>query len=186
MEFVEPKRIAKLLDYYRGTWGIAGGWAIDLYLNKETWKHSDIDVVILRDEQIKLKNYLSDYQFKFVHAGCLSDWTGEENLALPIHELHGQKKAEETIEVLLNHVKEGKWLFRRNKAITYPEQQFIYKSQLGIPIVCLEVVLLYKAKMNQKKDLWDSQLSLPGLELSKINWLKRLLNLPMEITHGLK
>lgn len=180
MGFEEPKRISKLLEAYRGTWAIAGGWAVDLFLNKQTRKHSDIEVVILRDEQIKFKHYLSDYQFKFVQAGSLCDWTDEENLVLPVHEIHGQNKEGETIEVLLNDVKDGKWQFRRNTAITYPLEQFMHKSKLGIPIVSPEVVLLYKAKINQEKDVLDLQVSLPTLELSKIKWLKQAI----ELTHG--
>jgi hypothetical protein len=180
MVFQKPRRIAKLLKAYRGTWAIAGGWAIDLFLNKETRKHSDIEVVILRAEQIKFKRYLSSYQFKSVQAGSLCDWTDEERLALPIHEIHGYNKEGETIEVLLNEVQDGKWQFRRNPAITYPKEQFILKSQLGIPIVSPEVVLLYKAKMNLEKDLLDLQISLPSLELRKIKWLKQAI----ELTHG--
>jgi hypothetical protein len=180
MGFEEPKRIADLLKAYKGSWAIAGGWAIDLFLNKETRKHADIEVVILRDEQIMFKQYLATYQFKFVQAGSLCDWTDEECLALPIHEIHGYNKQGETLEVLLNDVKYGKWLFRRNTAISYPYELFIYKSMLGIPIVSPEVVLLYKAKMNQDKDVLDLQVSLQAMELSKIKWLIQAI----ELTYG--
>ncbi len=66
MEFQEPKRIAKLLQAYTETWAIAGGWAIDLFVNKETRKHQDIEVLILREEQVKFKNCLPDCKFSFV------------------------------------------------------------------------------------------------------------------------
>lgn len=31
-------------------WCIAGGWALDLHLRKQTREHSDIDVIITREE----------------------------------------------------------------------------------------------------------------------------------------
>ena len=36
-------------------WFFAGGWAIDLFLGKETRKHSDIEIAILRNDQLYLK-----------------------------------------------------------------------------------------------------------------------------------
>ena len=43
MKFSEPIRLKKLLQGYKGIWMVAGGWAIDLYLNKETRHHHDIE-----------------------------------------------------------------------------------------------------------------------------------------------
>lgn len=44
-------------------WFIAGGWAIDLYLNKVTRQHKDIEIGIFRENQNELKKYLADWQF---------------------------------------------------------------------------------------------------------------------------
>jgi hypothetical protein len=180
MAFDEPKRIAKLLHSYSGSWAIAGGWAIDLFLNKETRKHKDIDILLVRDEQIKFKHYLPDWKFSFVENGSFIDWTTDQYLHLPIHEIYAVNKAGEQIEVLLNDVIDGEWRFRRNPTITYPVEQLIIKSKLSIPIVSPEVVLLYKAKINLHKDRLDVKATLPELQTSKVNWLKQAI----EATHG--
>jgi len=35
---------------FDGKWGIAGGWAIDLFIGKETRLHSDIEVALFRED----------------------------------------------------------------------------------------------------------------------------------------
>jgi hypothetical protein len=52
MPFQEPHKIAELFKNYDGTWSVAGGWAIDLFLDTETRSHKDIEVIILRNDQL--------------------------------------------------------------------------------------------------------------------------------------
>ena len=40
-----------LMTDFEGSWCIAGGWAIDLYLDKETRTHGDIEVLVFREDQ---------------------------------------------------------------------------------------------------------------------------------------
>ena len=180
MLFEEPQRIAKLLQDYTGTWAIAGGWAIDLFLNAETRKHKDIEVFIIRSEQQIFRNYLSHWQLLFVSANQFVYWAEDEYLELPIHEIHGLNNFGEKLEILLNEVKDESWQFRRNPHITYPLPQVIIDADCGIPIVSPEVVLLYKAKFNQEKDLHDLKAALPKLNVSQLNILKQWL----KITQG--
>jgi len=179
MKFKYPKRLAKLLQGYTGTWAIAGGWAIDLFLNKETRSHKDIEVFILRAEQLKFKSYLSDWKFNFVYAGKLIPWA-DEYLELPIHEIHGQNEFGEAMEVLLNEEINGSWQFRRNRHIEYPINRVIISSVLGIPIVSPEIVLLYKARINQENDILDLRTTLPNLDISQVRILKHWIT----DTHG--
>lgn len=175
MEGKEPVRVAKLLAGYRGTWAIAGGWAIDLFLNQETRKHQDIEVFILRAEQLKFKNYLTDWQFRVADAGQLNPWNNNEYLELPLHEIHGHNEFGEAIEVLLNEEIYGNWQFRRKPAIEYPMKEVIISADLHIPILTPEIVLLYKAKTNQEKDKHDLKATLPKLKSSKVHTLKKWL-----------
>lgn len=43
--------IATLLNPLSNPWGFCGGWAIDLFLNRITRSHKDVDVAILRTHQ---------------------------------------------------------------------------------------------------------------------------------------
>ena len=73
---------------FDGQWGIAGGWAIDLFIGKETRPHSDVEVAIFREDQHLLKQTLPDWSFEKAVKGELISWK-EEWLELPVHEIHG-------------------------------------------------------------------------------------------------
>lgn len=170
MEFNEPHRIDQLLKEYQGNWMIAGGWAIDLYLNKISRSHQDIEIAIPRTEQLQLQSYLANWELRYVQKGVFFEWENAVFLELPIHEIHGNSEVGK-LEILLNEIEDEKWVFRRNPAIHYPENQLKLISQQGIPILCPEVVLLYKAKINKEKDRWDLQQILPKLSPEKRDWL---------------
>jgi len=42
-------------------WWIAGGWAIDVYLGRQTREHADIDVSVLRAHHRKLAALLDEF-----------------------------------------------------------------------------------------------------------------------------
>ena len=43
-------------------WGLAGGYAIEQFVGKSIREHSDIDIVLFRDNQIQVKHWLVDWQ----------------------------------------------------------------------------------------------------------------------------
>ncbi|MFC0329771.1 nucleotidyltransferase domain-containing protein [Paenibacillus sepulcri] len=62
-------------------WCIAGGWALDLHLCKQTREHSDIDVIIIRDEQLIAYQYLKrDWKLYKAEDGKLDLWEDGEYL----------------------------------------------------------------------------------------------------------
>jgi Aminoglycoside-2''-adenylyltransferase len=58
-DFTEPQKVARLLEEVRCSWGVAGGWALDLFLDRVTREHQDIEVAIFREDQLILQEYLS-------------------------------------------------------------------------------------------------------------------------------
>jgi hypothetical protein len=57
-----------------GSW-VAGGWAIDLLVGRETRSHGDLDILVLRPEQHLVRTHLQAWD---VHAadppGTLRPW----------------------------------------------------------------------------------------------------------------
>jgi hypothetical protein len=51
-----PKQVATLFAPLSAPWWIAGGWAIDLFLGKQTREHEDVDVLFLRRDQDAVRN----------------------------------------------------------------------------------------------------------------------------------
>jgi len=182
MKFKEPKRIKKLLTDYNGTWMVAGGWSIDLYLNKETRIHSDIEIGIPRNEQFKIKSYLTNWNLEFIKSGKVNKWKNGEFLELPIHEIQGTKGGEK-IEILLNELDDKKWKYRRNLQIEYPIEKTVINTNLEIPILCPEIVLLYKSKSIKKKDIKDLINTIEFIDRSKLIWLKNAIKETHGVTH---
>ena len=172
MKFHEPNRISELLKNYQGLWAIAGGWAIDLFLDKETRDHQDIEIIIPRNDQLKMQKYLKDWSFQYLNDGQLVEWNKDEYLELPFHEIHGGDKNGNKLEVLLNEVSNEVWKYRRHFEITCPISKLILNSKNDIPILCPEIVLLYKAKVKMPKDLADLRITLAEMNDDSIAWLK--------------
>jgi hypothetical protein len=88
-DFSTPQEVQHLLTNVRCPWGVAGGWALDLFLNRVTRKDKDIEVAIFREDQLILQEYLSAQGgfFEYVCNGQLFPWKSEERLELPIHEI---------------------------------------------------------------------------------------------------
>ncbi|MFJ7934063.1 nucleotidyltransferase domain-containing protein [Sporosarcina sp. NPDC096371] len=156
---------------FGGKWGIAGGWAIDLYIGKETRLHSDIEVALFREDQRVLKKALPDWSFEKIVKGELISWD-EEWMELPVHEIHGiHKQAGERLEVLLNEARDGMWIFRRESSISFPESSLFLVSNEGVPYLHPAVVLLYKAKNAREKDHADFNAVKNLLKAEDKEWL---------------
>ncbi|MBP2242833.1 hypothetical protein J2Z40_003414 [Cytobacillus eiseniae] len=50
MSFEQCRRINKLMENFNWSWFIAGGWAIDLHIGKESRIHKDIEIAIFRKD----------------------------------------------------------------------------------------------------------------------------------------
>jgi hypothetical protein len=53
-----PERLGALLAELQCPWYICGGWALDLYLNRVTREHKDIDIAVARSDQWVVREYL--------------------------------------------------------------------------------------------------------------------------------
>jgi hypothetical protein len=177
MPFEECKRIYSLMSDFKRPWFIAGGWAIDLCVERETRKHEDIEIAILREDQFHLKKYLKVWDVHKVEDNELKRW-GNEYLKLPVHELHAENKiSNEKLEVLINEVQKNKWIFRRDLRVTLPLFRVGSYTPIGIPYLNPEVVLLYKAKNSRVKDQQDFLAILDKLTNEQREWLRNAIYL---------
>jgi hypothetical protein len=173
--FSACNKVNEWMSEFNEQWGIAGGWAIDLFIGKETRLHSDIEVAIFREDQYVLKKALPDWFFEKVVKGELRSWE-EEWLELPVHEIHGvHKHTGGRLEVLLNETKVGRWIFRREPSISFPQISLFLDSDEGIPYLHPAVVLLYKAKNARVKDHDDFFAVKSFLKVEDKNWLRKAL-----------
>jgi len=55
-------KVKNIMNKFGFPWFIAGGWAIDLFLNRETRLHEDIEIGIYRKNQMQLYRFFEKYK----------------------------------------------------------------------------------------------------------------------------
>jgi hypothetical protein len=173
--FEQCLKVKTIMDKFGYPWFIAGGWAIDLFLGKETRIHADIEIGIYRKHQMQLYRYLEKYKKYYIDNRSLvgkhekREWN-KEYLRLPIHELYVEIQGLE-IEMLLNERDDTNWIYRRNEKIKREEKKAILLTDKSIPYLCPEIVLLYKTKNSRDKDIKDIENVIPVMNEEQKRWL---------------
>jgi hypothetical protein len=178
--FDPATRTAGYFAQYSLPWYVAGGWAVDLFLGRQTRPHQDIEVAVLRRDQRLLRHVFDGWAWSKVvpgpQGGVKAVWGEQEWLELPIHELYAREPNGELVEVLLQESDAKAWRFRREPTISMPLSELGLRSELGIPILRPEVVLLYKAKSPRLRDEEDFIALLPALGDAQAAWLGEALD----------
>nr|WP_068783632.1 hypothetical protein [Paenibacillus phocaensis] len=161
-------------------WCIAGGWALDLHLGKQTREHSDVDVIITRDEQfIAYQNIKRDWMLYKAQDGKLELWEDGEYLNFT-GDIWVSKSSETpwAFQMMIIDTEEKFWTYKRDQSIRRPLDEIYLKTVEGIPYLRPEIQLLHKAGSSQvrEKDFNDFQTMLPSLLPSEKAWLKSSLN----------
>lgn len=177
-EPIQPEEIAQVLSGFARPWWICGGWALDLFLGRETRRHDDLDVALLRHDQLALFHHLRAWDLHYATpAHTLEPWNGRR-LELPIHGIWARRSTEPTAswtcEFLLNEERDGDWVFRRNEAVKRPIEE-ISDERNGVPFLRPEIVLLYKSSERLPKNDTDFAAVRPRLSREASLWLRAAL-----------
>ena len=165
---------ATVLNAFDRPWCIAGGWAIDLWLGRLTRSHSDVEVALLRDDQIALRDFLHGWSFSIgARDGVPRPWRRDDRqmLMLPVHELHATDPRGRKLEFLLNESDSVDWVYRRDARCRWPLDQWIVRAAFGVPVLAPHIVLLYKSKSPRAPDELDLRSALPRLDPELTAWL---------------
>ena len=168
-------KVNQIMNKFGFSWFVAGGWAIDLFLERETRPHEDIEIGIYRNSQMKLYRYFEKNKKYYINNKSLigkhikTEWN-KEYLRLPIHEIYIEFGDIE-LEVLLNERDDDNWNYRRDEKIKLEENLAIQYSEGGIPYLCPEIVLLYKTKDIREKDFEDMKNAVTKMSDSQKDWL---------------
>ena len=169
-----PSAALRLFDGVRAPWWIAGGWGIDLWLGEQTRDHLDLDVAVLRRDQVVFWEKLSDWDLHLATApGVLSPWS-QSAVPEPLHAVwcRPTPESEWAFEVLLNDSQGDEWLFRRDHSVCLPLAELGSRTSDGLPFLNPEVILLYKAKNVRENDQADLLASLSRLDPEARAWLR--------------
>lgn len=177
-----PLTVAEINDIFSVIpirWCIAGGWALDLHLRKQTRQHSDIDVIITREEQLIAYQYLNrDWMLYRAEEGKLSLWEGEYLDSTNDIWISKSEESPWVFQLMIINIEDNFWTYKSDESIRRPVAEIILKTDEGIPYLRPEVQLLHKAGGSKirEKDFKDFQTMLPSLLPQEKAWLKSSIN----------
>ena len=171
------RRVSELMRAFPAPWCVAGGWALDLFLGRVTRDHADAELAIFRNDQALLHRHLHGWTLEKVIEGRRLRWSADEQLQLPVHEIHARPfdQPDLAIEFLLNERTADEWIYRRDPRVTRPISRAILTSDVGYPILCPEIVVLYKSKFTRPKDEGDFMMVRGALDAEQRLWLRAAL-----------
>jgi hypothetical protein len=167
-------QVKNIMNKFGYPWFIVGGWAIDLFLEKETRTHEHIEIGIYREQQMQLFRYLGKYKKYYndnrsrIGKYEKKEWK-KEYLRLPIHELYIEYEGFE-IEILLNDKDDAEWIYGRNCKIKHEMNNLVRYTDSRVPYLCPEIVLLCKTEGMRKKDKDDISNALEKMSESEKKW----------------
>lgn len=164
-------------------WWIAGGWAIDLHVGRETRAHGDMDIALLRRDCGRVAELLGDWDVQIAHDGELRPWDAEP-LPVDRHQFWARRRGHEAwaFEVLLEETSDDAWVYRRDGRVTLPLAEIGHVLPDGVPYLRPGVALLYKSppgpdmERNSRNNM-DFEAVVGSLPDADRRWLRAALGL---------
>jgi hypothetical protein len=152
------REVVQLFAHAPFTWGLAGGYAVEQFLGTAIRAHSDIDVVVYRDQQLRLQRWLAGWHLYAADPpGTLRPWMADEYLPYGIHDIWGHRSGIQAwqLQIMLTEVERDEWFSRRSRLIRGQRNELIVLYH-GIRCLRIEVQLLYKVRNQRPKDDLDA------------------------------
>jgi hypothetical protein len=167
--------VAELFSACEAPWWVAGGYAVELAAGRALREHADIDVLLLRRDQLAAQEVLAGWEWWAADPpGTLRRWAPGETLPPGVHDIWCRPSAGEPwrIQVMLDeHTASGDWVSSRNSRIRRPISTIGARSETGVPYLVPEIQLFYKAKDPRPKDETDFAAIRPLLTGAQRTWL---------------
>lgn len=171
-----PEDAAALLHGYRGTWWVAGGWALEAFTGVSR-PHSDLDIGIPRTEVPLLLSFLRGQRDVWAAAGSLTPLT-EDSPTVPEGcgnlWLRASGADPWEYDILIERADASTWAYKRDPRITRPLADVLWRRD-GIAYLRPEVQLLLKARRERAKDAQDLAACLPAMDEESRDWLETAL-----------
>ncbi|WP_055049249.1 nucleotidyltransferase domain-containing protein [Devosia sp. A16] len=169
-----PAELAGWLADAEVPWGIAGGWALDLWQGEISRPHSDIEISCLLADLPALLPLLAGFEIAVARDKQLTPYL--LGTALPVSPfslwLRRQGEMLWDFEIVAEAQSDGQWVYRREPSVRKPLDLVFRRTPSGWPIIAPEIQLLYKCKQPRDKDLLDLSRYVPRLDEPARLWLR--------------
>ena len=166
--------LAELFGNADFPWWVAGGIALELALGRALRTHSDIDVLVLRRDQEKVRALLAGWDcWAADPPGTLRPWRPDERLGAAVHDVWCRHRPSDPwhFQLMLDESRRERWISRRDRAVQADVDAIGRLSADGIPYLVPHVQLFYKAKTIRPKDQLDFEACLAGAIDLDQRWL---------------
>ena len=182
-EPLSVEAVTELLGGMDARWWIAGGWALDLHLGRQTRPHHDIDVLVLREELPAVRERLRGWD---LHAadppgtGVLRPWPEHELLPAALHDIWCRPTPASpwALQLMVDDTDGADWIYRRDHRIRRPVAELHGPASTPArPVLAPEVQLLCKSRTPRPKDVEDFFTVAELLGDDRRDWLRRALSM---------
>lgn len=173
-----PAEVAALFSRIRAPWWIAGGYAIEFAVGHAFRNHGDVDVLILRRDQLAVQEVLPSWEWWAADPpGTLRPWRPGELLPPGVDDVWCRPSASAPwrIQVMFDEIEGDSWVSRRDPAVRRAVTELGAVTADGIPYLAPEVQLFVKARLPRPKDELDFLAALPVLTPAQRQWLTNAL-----------
>lgn len=173
-----PWIAAEKLRGLAAPWCVVGGWAIDLFLGRQTRPHADLEIAIVHADLPVVRAHLADYRFHAVGDGEVRAMAADEPPPPETHQAWVLDEAAQLwrVDVMQEPGDHATWVFRRDHQIKAQRTDMVGVRD-GVPYLRPQGALLYKAKARRPKDEADFDACLPHLDDDARTWLDEALGL---------
>ncbi len=166
-----PWEVARQLDGLTTPWYVAAGWALDLFLGRQTREHDDIEVGVPAHSFSYVRVALSGFEVVVVGDGKAWPATPESLAAHRQTWVRSAPGGPWLLDVFREPWVGDTWVYERDPRIQLPVERVISRTPDGVPYLQPEIVLLLKARAVRPKDEIDLATVLPHLDSGRRAWL---------------
>ena len=162
-------------------WWIGGGWAIDLFLGRQSRAHADVDICLLLRDQAAVRRHFAGWDMQIAFGGTLTPWLPGQTLQRVRRHACGiwARPAPDdlwTLELLFEDCEDAEWVYRRDHATRRPLTEYGATDSDGIAFVRPEIALLHKStSFALARHAADFEAALTSLDAAARSWLKSAL-----------
>jgi hypothetical protein len=184
----KPLSLTELGELMRGAhffWCLAGGHAIAQVLGRSYRQHGDIDILVLRPQQLGVQNWFRDWRLYAADPpGTLRSWKSEELLPIGVHDVwcHRQSSSAWELQIMLQESDGDSWYFRRDARVRGSLGDLATDVR-GVPCLRMDLQLLFKSKERRARDESDFRELLPVLSNEQRETLAYWLDLTYPAGH---